>query len=115
MIRYFDVKKRTFEFDSHNDILLGLKDSSDKLSLQSLWNRLAPFKYGDKVVLRGRYKLGIDSSIIQRWFTDPLSRTVIHISSVPKEDCMKDVCLIVLPLLCLNLVSLIHSAPSRAS
>ncbi|XP_052218752.1 heat shock 70 kDa protein 12B-like isoform X3 [Dreissena polymorpha] len=100
MIRDFEVKKRKFEFDSQTDITFRipvvLKEISEEQFHQSLSDRLRSLKYGKRVFTRGRDKLGVDSSIMQSWFTDPVSKTVDHISSVLKEKRMKDVGLIVL-------------------
>ncbi|KAH3815777.1 hypothetical protein DPMN_144308 [Dreissena polymorpha] len=100
MIRDFEVKKRKFEFDSQSDITFRipiiLKEISEEQCHQSLSERLASLKYGRKVFTRGRDKLGVNSSIIQNWFTEPVSKTVNHISRVLKEQRMKDVGLIVL-------------------
>ncbi|KAH3690945.1 heat shock 70 kDa protein 12B-like [Dreissena polymorpha] len=100
MIRDFEVKKRKFQFDSKTDITFRipvvLKEMSVEQCHQSLPDRLSSLKYGGKVFLRGQDKLCINSSIMQSWFTDTVSKTVIHISSVLKEQRMKDVGLIVL-------------------
>ncbi|KAH3808095.1 hypothetical protein DPMN_136445 [Dreissena polymorpha] len=100
MIRDFEVKKRKFEFDSMTDITFRipviLKEILEEQCHQSLSDRLASMKYGEKIFNRGRDKFGIDSSIMQNWFTEPVSETVNHISSVFKEERMTDVNLIVL-------------------
>ncbi|KAH3808149.1 hypothetical protein DPMN_136500 [Dreissena polymorpha] len=100
MIRDFEVKQRKFEFNSQSDITcripVALKEITEKHFHQSLSERLASLKYGEQVCTRGKDKLGVDSSIMQSWFTDPVSKTVNHISSVLKEERMKDVGLIVL-------------------
>ncbi|KAH3808088.1 hypothetical protein DPMN_136438 [Dreissena polymorpha] len=100
MIRDFEVKKRKFELNSQSDITfripVALKEITERHFHQSLSDRLASLKYGKQVVTRGRDKLGVDSSIMQSWFTDPVSKTVNHMSSVFKEERMKDVGLIVL-------------------
>ncbi|XP_052218930.1 heat shock 70 kDa protein 12B-like isoform X2 [Dreissena polymorpha] len=99
MIRDFEVKKRKFEFDSKTDITFRipvvLKEISENQCHQSLSDRLESLKYGKRVFTRGRDKLAVDSSIMQSWFTDPVSKTVNHISSILKEERMKDVGLIV--------------------
>ncbi|KAH3690953.1 heat shock 70 kDa protein 12B-like [Dreissena polymorpha] len=100
IIRDFEVKKRKFEFDSQTEITFRipvvLKEILEEQCHQSLSDRLTSLKYGTKVVIRGRDKLGVDSSIIQNWFTEPVSKMVKHISRVLKEDQLKDVGLIVL-------------------
>ncbi|XP_052218936.1 heat shock 70 kDa protein 12B-like isoform X1 [Dreissena polymorpha] len=100
MIRDFEVKKRKFEFDSKTDITFRipvvLKEISEEQCHQSLSDRLASLKYGKRVFTRGRDKLAVDSSIMQSWFTDPVSKTVNHISNVLKEERTKDVGLIIL-------------------
>ncbi|KAH3808122.1 hypothetical protein DPMN_136473 [Dreissena polymorpha] len=100
MIRDFEVKKRKFKFDSQTDISFRipvvLKEISEDQCHQSLSDRLTALKYGEKVSIRGRDELGVDSSIMQNWFTDPVSETLNHIRNVLKEERMKDVDLIVL-------------------
>ncbi|XP_052218390.1 heat shock 70 kDa protein 12A-like [Dreissena polymorpha] len=99
MIREFEVKKRKFEFDSQTDITFHipvvLKEISEEQCHQSLTDRLVSLKYSEKVFLSGRDKLCINSSIMQSWFKDPVSKMMNHISSVLKEERMKDVGLIV--------------------
>ncbi|XP_052217069.1 heat shock 70 kDa protein 12A-like isoform X2 [Dreissena polymorpha] len=100
MLRDFEVKKRKFEFNSQSDITFRipvvLKEIAEKNFHQSLSDRLASLKYGKKVLLKGRDKLGVDSSIMQSWYTDPVSKMVNHISSILKEERIKDVDLIIL-------------------
>ncbi|KAH3876112.1 heat shock 70 kDa protein 12A-like [Dreissena polymorpha] len=100
MIREFEVKKRKFEFNCQSDITfripVALKEITEKAFHQSLSDRVKSLKYRKKLFTRGRDKLGVDSSIMQSWFTEPVSKTVNHISSALKEERMKDVGLIVL-------------------
>ncbi|XP_052218017.1 heat shock 70 kDa protein 12A-like [Dreissena polymorpha] len=99
MIRDFEVKKRKFGFDSQTDITFRIPMVLKEILYeqhQSLSDRLESLKYGKRVFTRGRDKIGVDSSIMHSWFSDPVSKTVNHISSVLKEDQMKDVGLIIL-------------------
>ncbi|KAH3690933.1 hypothetical protein DPMN_192757 [Dreissena polymorpha] len=69
MIRYFEVKKRKFEFDSQTDIIFRIpvvfKEISEEKCHQSLSDRLESLKYGKRVLTRWRDKLGVNTSIIQ--------------------------------------------------
>ncbi|XP_052217962.1 heat shock 70 kDa protein 12B-like [Dreissena polymorpha] len=99
IIRDFEVKKRKFEFDSQTDLTFRipvvLKETAEEQCHKSLSDRLESLKYGKRVFIKGRDKLSVDSSIMQSWFTEPVSKTVNHISRVLEEERMKDVGLIV--------------------
>ncbi|XP_052218934.1 heat shock 70 kDa protein 12A-like isoform X3 [Dreissena polymorpha] len=96
MIRDFEVKKRNSQTDITFRIPLVLKENAEEHFHQSLSDRLSSLMFGEKVFMRGKDKLGIHPSIMQSFFTDQISAIVNHISSVLKEERMKNVGLIIL-------------------
>ncbi|XP_052245579.1 heat shock 70 kDa protein 12B-like [Dreissena polymorpha] len=100
ILRDFEMKKRKFKFDSNDGIIfripIALKAFAEKHFHLSLLDRLKSLNYGDEVYLRSQDKLGVNSSVMQRWFAEPVSKMVEYIQNIIQEERNEDLSLIIL-------------------
>lgn len=83
ILREFEAKKRAFVKKDGATITLRVSTSLREISEKHITAKLG---YGNKVTVRGKDKLRIDSSVMEQWFDEPISQLVDHVEAILQDE-----------------------------
>lgn len=94
LLREFETNKRLIKCGQTESVILKisatLRELSEKEEGQNISKRIASLKFDNDVVIR-RDKMKISPSVVQKWFEEPVKKTVSLVQSILSETNMKDV------------------------